>query len=163
MPELVDEPADGVARVVAGIVAGQQPALLGKKQKHHPHHHSDDPGVQVVVADPREQLAPGLPVELVEAPDKHLDGIADLATKGGSDLLLLLPALLEQRGEPIGDRDTDEPALRQQRDQRLERLRLLAPQPGVPHGGPDGPTSRRPHQRPPAPVRHHPDRHVMRA
>ena len=134
--------------VVARIVDRQQPPLLGDEQEHQSHHHRDRAAVDLGALEVLQQLAVAVAVLAVERRDQQLDGAADLRAELVGDLLLAAGALLQQRRQPLLDRQREEPAGAEQRDERAQRDRLLQPQLGAPRAGAGALARARPHERP---------------
>jgi hypothetical protein len=132
--ELLDESANGITRVVAIVVAREEPALLCKQEKKHPHHDGDDSGVEIVVTHAREDRSARLAIEVIETIDEHLDGGSDLIAERDGDLFLCFSTVFEKGWKSLVDADAEESSSLKEGNEAGEALRLLAPQARIPHG-----------------------------
>ena len=131
-PQLLPQGRDGVVLVVKLVAQQEQVSLLGAEQEHQPHHHRQGGFVQLVLGHPLEQRPAAVPVRPVDRVNQHLDRLTHLIAKLVGDLLLVLGALSQQPFERLLLGHAEEPIAAQQRAERLEGLRLLQPERGIP-------------------------------
>ena len=83
------ESRDGIVLVVEWVAQEQEAPLLGREQKNQPHHDRQGRFIKVGLGDARQQFSLLVPVDPVERPDDHLDGLADLIAQAVGDFLLV--------------------------------------------------------------------------
>ena len=101
-----------------------------------------------------------VPVRPIERLNKHLHRLTHLISKLVGDFLLVLGALSQQPFERLLLGHPEEPVAAQQRSERLEGLRLLQPERGIPRCIPGRLALRGIDQHPLVAVRDQPDPHA---
>ena len=105
-------------RVVAeeGVVLRQHAALLGVEQEDEAEDDSEEAAVDIVAVAGlgerfAQQIAAGGIMGGLESPDELVEGVHHLLGEALADLVLVLAAVLEEGGEPLGARQREEALL----------------------------------------------------
>ena len=122
-PQPFVEAAQGVVAFEGPVrrVRQKEAAFLRVQQEHQPEDHGKQAAVDVVAVRPEmlvEKFSAGGVVGRLDAAQELVQGVQHLVRELLADLVLVLPAVGEQRGEPLVPGQSQQPALVQQLPER---------------------------------------------
>ena len=158
--QLIAQGRHRVVAVVQRIAQQQEAALLGGEQEYQAHHHRERGFVEKFFADTLEQRALAVGVDAVHRLDQYLDRFAHLRAELLGDLLLVLRALGQQRGQHFFGWHTEESRHAQQGAKCAKGERFFAPQACVPGDEGGGFARTCGHQHPVRAIGHQAERHA---